>query len=131
STPELAMPLIRPLCAFRNLVRIGCSMAGCLSQSTRRVRSVSVAARAAGIAFRHLLVLRHRIVLHDLTLVDPHLDAAGAVGGEGGGDAIVDVRAQRVQRNAALAIPLHARDLGAAETARAVDANAAGAKPHR
>src|SRR5215475_9417216 len=131
STPELAMPLIRPLCAFRNLVRIGCSMAGCPSQSTRGVRSGSIAARAAGFAFRHLLVLRHRVMLHDLALEDPDLHAAGAVGGEGGSDAIVDVRAQRVQRNAALAIPFHARDLGAAETARAVDANAAGPKPHR
>src|SRR3954452_17840972 len=26
STPELAIPLIRPLCALRNLVRMGCSM---------------------------------------------------------------------------------------------------------
>src|SRR5262249_11586158 len=45
--------------------------------------------------------------------------------------AVIDVGAQRVQRHAALAIPLHARDFGAAETARAVDADAAGAEPHR
>src|SRR5262249_60867275 len=31
----------------------------------------------------------------------------------------------------ALAIPFHARDLGAAEAPRAVDADAAGAEPHR
>src|SRR5262245_3315935 len=36
-----------------------------------------------------------------------------------------------MQRHAALAIPLHARDLGAAETPGAVDADAAGAEPHR
>src|SRR5215467_8968367 len=125
------MPLIRPLCAFRNLVRIGCSMAGCPSQSTRRIRLGSIAARAAGFAFRHLLVLRHRIVLHDLALEDPDLHAAGAIGGERGGDAVVDVGTQRMQRHAALAIPLHARDLRPAEPARAVDADAAGAEPHR
>src|SRR5262249_48319562 len=86
--------------------------------------------RPAGVAFRHLLVLRHRVVLHDLALEDPDLHAAGAVGGERGGDAVVDVGAQRVQRHAALAVPLHARDLGAAQAPRAVDADATGAEPH-
>src|SRR5205807_333021 len=37
----------------------------------------------------------------------------------------------RVQWHPALAIPLHAGDLGAAEPARAVDPNALGAEPHR
>src|SRR4051794_17329721 len=36
-----------------------------------------------------------------------------------------------MQRHAAFAIPFHARDFGAAETARAVDTDAFGAKPHR
>src|SRR5688572_13074143 len=36
-----------------------------------------------------------------------------------------------MQRHAALAVPLHAGDFGAAETARAIDADAFGAKPHR
>ncbi len=44
---------------------------------------------------------------------------------------IVDVAAQRVQRNAALAIPFGARDLGAAETAAAGDPNALGAETQR
>src|SRR5439155_9293123 len=83
------------------------------------------------VAFGHLLVLRHRVVFHDLALEDPDLGAAGAVGGESRRYAVVDVGAQRVQRDAALAVPLHARDLGSAETARAVDADAAGAEAHR
>ena len=45
--------------------------------------------------------------------------------------AVVDVGAQRVQRHAPLAIPLGARDLGAAEPAAAVDADALRAEPHR
>src|SRR6185437_13530067 len=84
----------------------------------------------AGIALGHALVLRHRVVFHDLALEDPDLDPAGTVGGESGGNAVIDVGAQGVQRHAALAIPFHARDLGAAETAGAIDADAAGAKPH-
>src|SRR4029077_9612499 len=87
--PLVATPLIRPLCALRNLVRIGCSMALRLSQRLPNLNASAVAARAACIALGHPLVLRHRVVLEDLALEDPHLDAAGAVGGEGGGDAVV------------------------------------------
>src|SRR5262249_58786475 len=129
--PEVAMPLIRPLCALRNLVRIGCSMASNPCDPCYGPASGGIATRPSGLAFRHLLVLRHRVVLEDLSLEDPHLDAAGAVGGEGGGDAVVDVGAQRVQRHAALAVPLHPGDLGAAEPAGAVDTDAFRAEPHR
>src|SRR5258708_16092441 len=45
-------------------------------------------------------------------------------------DALPIFRAQRVQRDAALAIPFHACDLGAAEASRAIDANAARTEPH-
>src|SRR3977135_2190928 len=94
-------------------------------------RSGCVATRTSRLAFRHFLVLRHRVVLHDLALEDPHLHAAGAIRRERRGHAVIDVGAQRVERHAAFAIPFHARDLAPAETSRAVDADAAGAKPHR
>src|SRR5580704_6350648 len=94
-------------------------------------RSRCIPARPAGVAFGHLLVLRHRVVLHDLALEDPDFHAAGAVGGERGGHAVIDVGTQGVQRHAAFAIPLHPCDFGAAEPAGAVDTDAAGAKPHR
>src|SRR5258708_19308762 len=69
-------------------------------------------------------------MLHDLALEDPDLNAAGAVRSEGRRHSIIDIRAQRVQRDAALAIPFHACDLGAAEASRAIDANAARTEPH-
>src|SRR4051794_17959438 len=94
-------------------------------------RSGRVAARTPRVAFGHLLVLRHRIVFEDFALEDPDLHAAGAVGGERRRDAEVDVGAQSMQRYATFAIPFRARDLGTAETARAVDADTLGAKPHR
>src|SRR5271169_2649503 len=128
--PLVATPLIRPLCALRNLVRIGCSMELRLS-CLRQLWLSGITARTARLALGHTLVLRHRIVLEDLALEDPHLDAAGAVGRERGGVAVIDVGAQRVQRHPALAVPLHAGDFGAAEPARAVDADALGAEPHR
>src|ERR1700744_5356052 len=85
-----------------------------------------IPARPSGVAFGHLLV-----VLHDLALEDPDLHAAGAVGGECGGTAVIDIGAQCMQRHAAFAVPLHARDFGAAETARAIDTNGARAQADR
>src|SRR5262249_15191725 len=86
---------------------------------------------AAGLLLAELLVQRHRVMRQDLALEHPYLDAAGAVGGLGRAVAEIDIGAQRVQRHAALAIPLHAGDLGTAEPARAVDADALRAEPHR
>src|ERR1044072_3390123 len=102
-----------------------------LSPQTFSNVSRSVAARPGVVAFGHLLVLGHRIVLEDFALEDPDLDAAGAERGERGRNAVVDGGAQRVERHAALAIPFHARDFGAAQASRAVDTNAFGAKTHR
>src|SRR6202166_3290481 len=120
---------MRPLCAFRNLVFFGCIMA--LSPQTFSNALGRVAARPRALALGHLLVLCHRIVLEDFALEDPDLDAAGAEGGERGGNAVVDIGAQRVQRHPALAIPLHARDFRAAQPTRAVDTDALGAETHR
>src|SRR6202042_1184980 len=94
-------------------------------------RSSSVATRPRVVALGHLLVLGHRVVLKDFALEDPDLDAAGAERGERSRHAVIDIGAQRVQRHPAFAVPFHARDFGAAETARAVDTNAFGAKTHR
>src|SRR3984957_19639977 len=127
--PEVATPWIRPLCAFRNFVFFGCIMAYALKPSL--FRSSSVATRPRSVAFGHLLVLGHRVVLKDFALEDPDLDAAGAERGECGRHAVIDIGAQRVQRHPPFAIPFHARDFGAAETARAVDTNALGAETHR
>src|SRR6185437_12687426 len=127
--PEVAVPWMRPLCAFRNFVFFGCIMAYALKPSL--LRSGSVATRPRAVALGHLLVLGHRIVLQDLALEDPDLDAAGAERGECRRYAVVDIGAQRMQRHPPLAVPFHAGDFGAAETARAVDANAFGAKAHR
>src|ERR1700744_5146377 len=76
--PEVAVPWMRPLCAFRNFVFFGCIMA--LSPQTFRNFSgrCRVATRASGLAFGHLLVLGHRIVLEDFALEDPDPHAAGA-----------------------------------------------------
>src|SRR5258707_14028453 len=110
--PEVATPWIRPLCAFRNLVFFGCIMA--LSPQTFSNALGGVAARPRTLALGHLLVLRHRIVFEDFALEDPDLDAAGAECGERGRHPVIDIGAQRVQRQPALSIPFHPRDFGSA-----------------
>src|SRR5204863_6686897 len=115
-------PWMRPLWALRNLVRFGDNMIVFLGRSADRL--------AAGLLFLGALVLRHRVVGQDLALEHPDLDAAGAVGGLGGRLAEIDVVAQRVQRHPALAVPLGAGDLGAAQAAAAIDPDALGAEPH-
>src|SRR5258708_5863443 len=67
----------------------------------------------------------------DLALEDPHLHAADAIRRVRGGFGVIDIAAQRVKRHTALAIPFGARDLGAAETPRARDADALGAEAQR
>src|ERR1051326_1680206 len=86
---------------------------------------------AAWLGFRRALVLRHRVVRQHFAPEHPDLDAAGAIGGLGGGGAEIDVGAERVQRHAPFAVPLHARDLGAAEPAGAIDADAERSQAHR
>src|SRR5262249_36514757 len=66
-----------------------------------------------------------------LALEDPHLDADRSVRRVRGRQAVVDVRTQRVQRHAPVAIPLAPRDLTAAQPARARDPDAVGAQAQR
>src|SRR5688572_21539920 len=68
---------------------------------------------------------------HDLALVDPDLDADPAVRRLRLGEAVVDVRADRVQRDAALGVALRAAHLAAAEAAAALDLDPLGARAHR
>src|SRR5262245_6522059 len=121
---------MRPLKALRNLVRAGCSIARssrlgrlglALAAGPAAVAIAAATAAPAATAFLRLdgaLLGGHRVVLHDLALEDPHLDADHAIGGLGEAVAEIDVGAQRVQRHASLAVPFHPRDLRAPEPPR-------------
>src|SRR5690348_2467966 len=130
SVPPLALPWMRPLKALRNLVRLGCSM----TYFPSRLPVAALFARradAGGLRLHHQPVLGERIVSENLALEDPHFDAADAISGVRLGLGVIDVAAQRMQRNAALAVPFGPRDLRAAETARAGDTNALGTEAKR
>src|SRR5690606_9053815 len=94
------------------------------------VLAAAVSAGLLLIALDSPTLRSHRIVLEDLALEHPDLDAAGAVSGVSLSRAVVDVRTQGVQRNAALAVPLHAGDFRTAQATRAVDTDALGAQTH-
>src|SRR3990172_6981151 len=66
-----------------------------------------------------------------LAFVHPNLDADHAVGSLGFREAVVDVRTQRVQGNAPLAIPFCARNLDAVQSPRAHDLDSLRTQPHR
>src|SRR5699024_6708337 len=67
----------------------------------------------------------------DFTAIHPHLDADATERGPGFIEPVVDVGAQRVQRNAAFPVELRAAHLGAPEASRALDPHAFGAAAHR
>src|SRR5438046_3629553 len=104
--PRCAVPRIRPRWAFRYLTRLGISTRGVLSGFRRR-------------GAQHF------------ALEDPDLDADGPVRRVGGREPVVDVRADRMERHAAVAVPLLARDLAAAQPPRARDPDAVGAQAQR
>src|SRR5262245_24432475 len=100
--PRWAKPLLRPLNCLRYLVRLGCNMdrysgRGFGGRRGRGRRTLTRLARGDRLVDRRLL--------EHFTLEDPHLHADDAVGGAGFGETVVDVRAERVQRNATFAIP--------------------------
>src|SRR5947207_4601295 len=104
--PRCAVPRIRPRWAFRYLTW--------LATSTRGVPSG----------------FRRRGAQH-FALEVPDLDADRPVRRVGGREPVVDVRADRMERHAAVAVPLLARDLAAAQPPRARDPDAVGAQAQR
>src|SRR5207247_8406462 len=102
--PRCAVPRIRPRWAFRYLTRLGISTRGVPSGFRRR-------------GAQHF------------ALEDPDLDADRPVSRVGGRERVVDVRADRMEPHAATAVPLRARDLAAAQPARARAPDAGGAAP--
>src|SRR5215510_10130885 len=101
--PRWALPFMRPRWVLRYLTRLGISIArsSCLLRGPAQ----------------------------HFALEDPDLHADRPRRRVGGGQPIVDVRPDGVQRHAALAIPFAPRDLASTEAPRARDADAVGAQP--
>src|SRR6478672_10448974 len=108
----------------RGLGGLGACGAGRTTTTGRTVSAVTT--RATGRARRGGLLASELLGRH-VTLVDPDLDTDAAERRTGLVEAVVDVRAQGVQRHATLTVELRAGHLRAAETAGALDPDALGA----
>src|SRR3954447_27038704 len=122
--PTVATPLLRPFCSLRYFLLAGCSILCSWRRATTR--------RALG-RFRRGCWGLHGfgVVRHPFALEDPNLDADDAVRRARLGETVVDVGAQRMQRHAAFAVPLAARDFRAVEAARRHHLDALRAEAHR
>src|SRR5258706_9113373 len=84
-----------------------------------------------GFLRRRLGLIELRFVLIEyLALENPNLNADLPVGRRRLGESVIDIRAQRVQRHTALAIPLGAGDFGAVQPTRHHDLDAERAQAH-
>src|SRR5215471_5286021 len=122
--PAVATPLFRPFCSLRYFLLAGCSI----------LRSCTLAGGALALRrFRRRCRrrLRLRVVRHHFALEDPDLDADDAVGRFRLGEAVIDVGTQRMQRHAALAVPLGARDLDPVQPPSAHDLDSLRPEAHR
>src|SRR6056297_4348171 len=116
---------MRPLNCLRNFVRLGCS----IFQSSLAPAAGTARGRTV-LELLGLAVTRTGIVLHDLALEDPDLDADDAIRRLRLDIGIIDIGTQRVQGHTALAIPFGPGDFGPAKTPRDVDPDPQGPHPH-
>src|SRR5699024_917678 len=100
----------------RGLLGVGAATGGVALVATT-ARALGTRAAAAGAGTLRGGLLGRELLGGDVALVDPHLHADAAEGGAGLVEAVVDVRAEGVQRHAPLAVELVAAHLGAAEAA--------------
>src|SRR6056297_79120 len=126
SDPPLARPLMRPLCCLRNFVRFGCSIVQSSLTTAAGATRRGTILELLGFAFTG-----RRIVLHDLTLEDPHLDTDDAVRRLRLDIGIVDIRAQRMQRHTAFMVVFGPGDFSTTKTTSHVHADTKGPHAHR
>src|SRR5919202_677576 len=151
AVPPLAAPDRLGWCCLRCLTRRGISMVsglrvlgrgGCRGRGALGSRAAGLGATGGGAgrtrpALRALGPLTALLTLGEgleglplgaraagVALVDPDLHADPAEGGAGLVDAVVDVRAERVQRHPALAVELRPAHLGAAQATGALHPDA-------
>src|ERR1022692_255440 len=118
--PTVATPLLRPFCSLRYFRLAGCS----IFHSRRLACPFRCFGRRRGGRDRL------RVVRQSFTLEHPNLDSDDAIRRLSFRETVVDIRPQRVEWHASLAIPLAARDLDAVQAARAHDLDTLRAEAH-
>src|SRR6185503_19099020 len=133
--PRHASPRIRPRCCLRYLTFFGININAFLylwiDRSINRSMDLSLSAAAGRAPRLPILFLAARLWREALALVEPHLHADLSVGRPRFREAVVDVRAERLQRQLAVQVPLGARDFGAVQAAGHPHLDALGAEAQR
>src|ERR1700722_8657113 len=127
---------MRPRCCLRNLTFFGINITKSSSLFRRPFDTLPGNSGYAGKTLGRERTSRKALVaalllLIDIAAVNPGLDADDAVGGVRLGETVVDVGAQRVQRQTALEIPLRTRDFIAVQTAGDADLDALASEAER
>src|SRR5208282_6053619 len=134
--PRHALPRRLPFCCLRNFTFFGINITKTLKNSSQfvvlssqfSVRTIQLAATCCELrTVNDELPLKRRLpdrrglaafLLINVAAIDPHLHADNPIRRLGLGKSIVDIGAQRVQRQTPLQIPLRARDFIAVQAAR-------------
>src|SRR5713101_757255 len=120
--PRHAFPVMRPRCCLRYFTFFGINIESALSFQLS----------ASGQTSERACLLRFAFFgRQNLAFVDPALHSDDAICGTGLGKSVFDVGAQRVQRQAALQIPLRTRDFVAIQTSAYPHLDALAAKAQR
>src|SRR5262249_54782465 len=144
SDPLQALPAIPPPCCFRYFTFFGINITSSLrcqppnrQPPTSKLINLGVgswesaASASRSTARSPVVFLATNPGSEAVARVQPDLDADRAVGGERLREAVVDVGAQRLQRELPVQVPLGARDLGAVQPARDADLDPARAEAER
>src|SRR5271168_5201743 len=125
--PRQALPLRRPRCCLRYFTFLGINM---VSEPLSHRRGLTIA-RPAHITACIAACIVQLPPRHVLALVDPALHADHSVGRIGLRETVIDVGAQRLERQAALQVPFLARDFRAVQASCHPYLDSLAAEPQR
>src|SRR5450755_159832 len=117
--PRHAFPVMRPRCCLRYFTFFGINIKSALSSQPSALSEKLERASLLRFAF---------LGRQNFAFVDPALHPDDAVGGAGFGETVVNVGAQRVQRQPTLQIPFRTRDFVAIQAATDPDLDALAAE---
>src|ERR671924_224124 len=99
-----------------------------MTEDLGQSRSPVAGLRSASLRSQHRFLFL--FFCQNLTSEYPYFDADHSIGGAGFGEAVTDIGAQRMQRNASFPVPFGPCDLGTSQTASALNLYTLSAHAH-
>src|SRR5580704_14705947 len=135
SEPRQALPFMRPRCCLRNFTFFGINIFNPLSFALQalvpRPWSLLLSRKRPGGRGSRRALVPALLLLVDIAAIDPGLHADDPVSRVRLGEAIVDVGAQRMQRQTTLQVPLRTSNFVAVQAARYADLDPLAAEAQR